>query len=288
MKKRITGLSLVLVLLLMLAVPAMANDAPSVVLDGKVLSFDVPPMIVDGRVLVPMSAIFTAMGAEVSWDAATGQAKGVKDGITVIIPVNSTSPTINGVVKTLDVPAQIINGRTLVPLGFVGTAFGGTVSWDGATQTVTINSSALPKTIEYKTYTNDIMAYSLSYPDIFDASMETDDGNGISMETADHLYNLKIWGAMNSIKQSSGQDLLAEAKNRVAHITSEYADDTFYRLAYLGGGNGQEITFYECGFISADKIVYFCVSYPSNQEAVFSNVINYMTKELTKLSLANG
>lgn len=268
--------------------PAMANDAPTVILDGKVLSFDVPPMIQDGRVLVPMSAIFQAMGAEVSWDAATGQAKGEKYGITVILPVNSTSPTINGVVKTLDVPAQIVNGRMLAPLSFVGMAFGGTVSWDAGTQTVTIKSPGLPPTMEYKTYTNDIMGFSLSYPEIFDASVETDDGNGISMESADGIYNLKIWTALNNIKNSSGRDLLAEAKTRVAHISAEYADDKFYRLTYSGGGNGEEITFYECGVISADKIVCFTISYPSSQEVIFSSITAKMTKELSKISLANG
>lgn len=290
MKKRFTCLFLVLVLLTTLVMPAMANDAPTVILDGKVLSFDVPPMIQDGRVLVPMSVIFEAMGAQVSWDAATGQAKAVKDGITVVIPINSTSPTINGVAKTLDVSAQVVDGRTLVPLGFVGTAFGGIVSWDSATRTVTITSPSLPKTIEYKTYTNNGIGYSLSYPNIFDASFDAADGNGVSMETADHLYNLKIWAEMNNVKNRTGQDLLAEAKNRVAHITSEYADQKFYRLTYEGGesGLGPEITFYECGMVSADKVVFFCISYPSSQEVLFTGIVAHMTRELTKISLANG
>jgi|GEM_PF-4954364 hypothetical protein len=288
MKKRLTCLFLVLILLTTLVGPAMASDAPTVVLDGKELTFDVPPMIQDGRVLVPMSAIFEAMGAQVSWDAAAGQAKGVKDGITVIIPVNSTSPTINGVVKTLDVPAQIVNGRTLVPLSFVGMAFGGSVSWDSSTQTVTIKSPALPQTIEYKTYANNLLGYSLAYPDIFASSEEIENGNGVSMKSADDLYNLKIWAAMNSVKKSTGRDLLAEAKNRVAHITSEHADENFYRLSYQGGGDGQEITFYECGMVSADKVVFFCISYPSSQEVLFSGIVTHMTSELNKISLANG
>ncbi len=290
MKKRFTCLFLVLVLLTTLAMPAMASDAPRVVLDGEALTFDVPPIIQDGRILVPMSAIFQAMGAQVSWDAAANQAQAIKDGITVIIPINSKSPTINGVVKTLDVPAQIVDGRTLVPLGFVGMAFGYIVSWDSSTYTVTITSPSLPKTIEYATYINNGIGYELGYPNIFDASFDFEDGNGVSMETADHLYNLKIWAEMNNIKMSSGQDLLTEAKNRVAHITSEYADEKFYRISYLGGGSGQgpEITFYECGFVSADKVVFFCISYPSSQEVLFTDIVAHMTQELTRLVLANG
>lgn len=290
MKKRFTCLSMVLILLTTLVMPAMASDAPTVVLDGKVVAFDVSPMIQDGRVLVPMGAIFEAMGAQVSWDGAAGQAKAVKDGITVIIPINSTSPTINGVVKTLDVPAQIVDGRTLVPLGFVGLAFGCIVSWDSATGTVAIKSPTLPKTVVYKTYENNCIGFSLPYPDIFATTEEIEKGNGIAMKSADGLYNLKMWAAMNNVKMSSGQELLAEAKNRVAHITSEYADVKFYRLSYWGGGSGQEpeITFYECGFVSADKVVFFCLSYPSSQETLFTGIVAHMITELNKVSLANG
>ena len=39
----------------------------------------------------------------------------------------------------LDVPAQIINGRTLVPARAVAEAFECKVDWDGSTSTVFIN-----------------------------------------------------------------------------------------------------------------------------------------------------
>ena len=41
----------------------------------------------------------------------------------------------------MDVPAKIVNGRTLAPLRFVGEAFGGNVRWDQATQTIYITSA---------------------------------------------------------------------------------------------------------------------------------------------------
>jgi hypothetical protein len=40
----------------------------------------------------------------------------------------------------LDVPAQVIDGRTLVPLRFVGEAVDANVHWDAATQTVSIET----------------------------------------------------------------------------------------------------------------------------------------------------
>lgn len=129
-----------LVLLTMLLCVTPVQGAPTVNLDGRQLSFEVPPMIDNGRTMVPLRAIFEAMGATVSWDQATYSATAIKDGTTVILKIGSTAPTINGQVKQLDVPAKIVNGRTLAPLRFVGEAFGGTVQWDPNTQLITIIS----------------------------------------------------------------------------------------------------------------------------------------------------
>jgi len=128
----------ILLICMAFATPALA--APTVNLNGQQLSFDVPPTIEDGRTLVPLRAIFEAMGATVTWDQNTRTATAVKDGTTVVLKIGSTTPTINGQVKQLDVPAKIVNGRTLAPLRFIGEAFGGTVEWNQASQLISITS----------------------------------------------------------------------------------------------------------------------------------------------------
>ncbi|MBP1760849.1 MAG: Metallo beta lactamase family protein [Firmicutes bacterium] len=143
--KRNYLLLLIAIFIAIFATPALA--APTVNLDGRQLAFEVPPAIEDGRTLVPLRAIFEAMGATVSWDQATQTASAVKDGTTVVLRIGSTKPTINGKVKQLDVPAKIVNGRTLAPLRFVGEAFGGAVAWDGTTQTITIFSQEYSATL---------------------------------------------------------------------------------------------------------------------------------------------
>lgn len=136
MKRRGLILSLVFLICMVFAAPVLA--APTVNLDGKQLTFDVQPTIENGRTLVPLRAIFEAMGANVDWNQSTQTATATKDGTIVKLRIGSITPTINGQVKTLDVPAKIVNGRTLAPLRFVGEAFGGTVGWDPATQKITI------------------------------------------------------------------------------------------------------------------------------------------------------
>ncbi len=107
------------------------SQTPIIILDGAPLTFDVQPIIENGRILVPMAAIFRAMGATVTWDSVTKTVTALRGTTTVVLPINSYTPTVNGTVWKLDVPARIVGNRTLAPLRFVGEALGGTVSWDG-------------------------------------------------------------------------------------------------------------------------------------------------------------
>jgi N-acetylmuramoyl-L-alanine amidase len=117
------------------------GSAPRVILNGQEMQFETPPIIDNGRTLVPLRAIFEAMGATVDWDDGTRTVTAVKGGTTVVLQVYSTAPTINGKVYSLDVVARIVNNRTLAPLRFVGEAFGGTVNWDANTRTITITGA---------------------------------------------------------------------------------------------------------------------------------------------------
>ena len=139
-KKSIVFL-LMIGLLLMLAIPAMA--APKVMLDGQQLSFDVAPTIENGRTLVPLRAIFEALGANVSWDATTQTIAATKGNIQVKLQIGVQTAYKNGSSINLDVPANITNGRTLVPLRFVSEALGADVKWDGNTQTIIVTSSGM-------------------------------------------------------------------------------------------------------------------------------------------------
>ena len=108
--------------------------------DGKKIDSDVPPYVKDGRTLAPIRAILEALGMTVSWDGATQTATAVKGNITISVSINSNMAYVNGEQKMLDVPAEITNGRTFVPVRFFGEALGMNVDWDGYTKTVIIES----------------------------------------------------------------------------------------------------------------------------------------------------
>jgi len=121
---------------------SVAEDKPiTVILDGKTLSFAVAPLVDNGTTLVPLRAIFEAMGATVAWDGNTRTVKAIRGETTVVLTVGSTNPTIDGEVHKISTPARIIKNNTLVPMRFVAEAFGAEVDWNQGTRTVTITSS---------------------------------------------------------------------------------------------------------------------------------------------------
>lgn len=132
------------------AVPALAADDITVNLDGKAVSFDVAPIIENDRTLVPVRAIFEALGAQVEWDEATRTVISAKGDRSCVLQIDNTamfvSTTADGSTttdtKTLDVPAKIVDDRTLVPLRAISEAYDCTVDWDGESRTVTITTTA--------------------------------------------------------------------------------------------------------------------------------------------------
>lgn len=108
--------------------------------NGNKINSDVPPYVKDGRTLAPIRAILEALGMTVSWDGTTQTATAVKADITISVTINSNIAVVNGVQKTLDVPAEITNGRTFVPVRFFAEALNMNVDWDGYTKTVIIEA----------------------------------------------------------------------------------------------------------------------------------------------------
>lgn len=138
MKKIISTILAVVMLTGIFALPASAEDKVTVLLNGEELVFDVPAQILDGRTMVPMRKIFESMGAVVYWEGETKTILANKDDIHVVMQIDNTTMFVNDDEITLDVPPQLIGGRTLVPARAVAESLKAKVDWEPATKTVII------------------------------------------------------------------------------------------------------------------------------------------------------
>jgi hypothetical protein len=110
--------------------------------DGRPVRFaDVGPNYQQGRVLVPVRGVFEDMGAWVQWNPTQRVVTAGRGDVNVTLPIGSTIASVNGRSVALDVPAQIVNGRTMVPLRFISESLGAEVNWVDTTRTVQINTN---------------------------------------------------------------------------------------------------------------------------------------------------
>lgn len=117
--KKLLSVLLSLLLTLSLAAPSLALD---LYVDTKKIETDVPPVVVDNRTLVPLRATFEALNATLDWDGETQTVTASRGDIQISLQIGSTTAIVNGEEKTLDVAAQGIQGRTMVPARFVSEA----------------------------------------------------------------------------------------------------------------------------------------------------------------------
>ncbi len=115
-------------------------DEIAVKFNGEWMQFDVPPMLMNDRTMVPLRAIFEALGAKVSWDDATQTAIGIRNGKEVSVTIGSNIAMVGGSMVSIDQSAALVNDRTLVPLRFVSESYGAEVEWDDPSQTVFIKA----------------------------------------------------------------------------------------------------------------------------------------------------
>ncbi|MWV43865.1 hypothetical protein GRF59_09480 [Paenibacillus sp. HJL G12] len=112
-----------------------------VTLNGTSLVFaDQQPVNKGGLVMVPASVIMDALGADMTWDQASGTFTAVKDNVTVKLKLGSKSASVNGQSVQLQSPVISVGNRTMIPVRLIAEAFNMKVDWNAATTTVKVTN----------------------------------------------------------------------------------------------------------------------------------------------------
>jgi len=118
------------------------ND-PNMIVNGVSQEIDpgrgTAPIIVNGRTVVPIRAIIEAMGGTIGWNDYERKITIQTSSKSIELWVDKKNARVNGISTTTDVPPQIINGRTMVPVRFVTENLDCEVQWDGEQNRITIN-----------------------------------------------------------------------------------------------------------------------------------------------------
>lgn len=109
-----------------------------VVVYGNKVKFDVQPIIEDGRSLAPVKQIAESVGASVDWKPNDKRVILKRAGITITMQIGHEVAHVNNKPVKLDVPPQVVNGRTFLPVRFIAESLNEPIYWDAHTKTVYI------------------------------------------------------------------------------------------------------------------------------------------------------
>lgn len=143
--KKFPHLLFALLVIFLFSVPATAEETQDIkvyVNDTRV-EFDVPPIFVQDRTMVPIRAVFEALGANVDWNGNTRTVTVTRGKYRIQVQLDNRNAFVNGKSVTMEVPAMGTNGRILVPLRFFGEHLGLNVDWSNSTKTAFISDPSL-------------------------------------------------------------------------------------------------------------------------------------------------
>lgn len=169
MKKRMCKIILICLMIGLSSNCTFASSlGPSIFVDGILLHDAKATISETGRTLAPLRAVFESMGASVVYDSVNRSIIAQRGETEITLSIDADSAMVDGKLVSLDAPAQIIDGRTMVPLRFVAMAMGATVNWDEenrivAISTKAIESSILPSRGDSGTYTRKFEWSSMGY-----------------------------------------------------------------------------------------------------------------------------
>lgn len=102
------------------------------------VDLEIPPLVIGSRIFLPLRFVGESLGVPFQWDGEIKKISYTAKGKQVELVIGRKTANLGGAAVPLDAPATVRDGRTLVPLRFIGESLGADVIWHGETKTVEI------------------------------------------------------------------------------------------------------------------------------------------------------
>ena len=99
-------------------VVVVSLGADKMIVNNDVVALDVAPFIENNRTMMQFNVLYV-FGIDVEWVAETQSIVAEGNGLKVVMQLGSKVATVNGEEVALDVAPYSVNGRTVVPVGFI-------------------------------------------------------------------------------------------------------------------------------------------------------------------------
>lgn len=106
--------------------------------NGEDVDSPMPPIVFGEYSLVPAREVFESLGATVTWNDKSEIAKISYNDTKIYLTINNDMAKVDDRFEKLDIPAKIINDKTMIPTRFVSEQLGFNVVWDESIRTIYI------------------------------------------------------------------------------------------------------------------------------------------------------
>ncbi len=148
MKKLCAAILVLTLVLSMFTGVASANDQrveiefyvgdETLMINGQPVTVAKPYVVGEGVTLVPVRVITEAFGAEVDWVEETQTVTLKYPDVNIVLQIGNPVAEVNGKSETLLAAPELPGDYTMVPLRFISENFGAEVSYDEATEKITV------------------------------------------------------------------------------------------------------------------------------------------------------
>lgn len=110
----------------------------------EMFEMDAAPFVKDGRTLMPLRYAARACGVaekDILWDPGSKTVTLVRDNKKVSLTVGNATMKVNGTRIVMDVEPEVLDGRVMLPVSWVGRALDAEILWEPQTKQVIINPS---------------------------------------------------------------------------------------------------------------------------------------------------
>lgn len=198
------------------------GDTTLYVSDENILKseLDAPAYIENGRTMVPVRVVSEEFGAYVSWDGGKREVSIIGDGNEIKFSIDADKAYVNGNLVSLDAPATIKNGRTMVPLRFVSEALGRSVEYIDLTKQILISDEKPVLEIgDVKIYKDDIRVMKDFY--LPNTGM---DEKVYTRLLLDYITEISV---MSAEAEKNGASLKDEEKESIKASCEQFAEEIY-------------------------------------------------------------
>lgn len=256
-----------------------------VAIDGKKLTdLTMPPIILNGYTLVPAREVFEGIGATVEWKKELEQVYVKYDDTLVVIPIDSSKAYVNGIAKTMQTEAKIINNKTMIPLRFVTTALGFEIEWDKTTRIANIvTKEETTTTTVTTTTTTTTTTEATTQPTTAEIKTETTTKAAVVTTTASNNSYNTSYNNNYGFDSNAGYFYIKDSTNAI-NVNDFIHYDDYYNLTYslVLNGNYQNLISTANFNVSSQGISNVDVSVSADKTTITFKETQIMAMDITK------